>query len=343
MLAAPKRSWRHAGLVGALLITSCVDSTAPALPHAPASIEISGSGSLVIYMGFQVALTAVVKDGLGSTVSHGVMWSSSNPGVAAVTSSGVVYGVSIGSAEISARVDGFSAVVASTQITVIPIPVASVHISPDYGTIYLNNTVQLTATTKDASGNTLTGRAVTWSSSNSLVASVSASGLVRGVSAGSATITATSEGKSGTASFTVRTRTVDVSFTIGSSSNALQEFNINLSALGISGAPASVTVTRVDFRGDFEHYLEYVDVYQPRSNGLTRGSSYTRVGQTDDRGDTSSWTESTTLALYSNVSWATYVSGGSLFMRVWVDPSLEVNWRAAAWGNWWDLRFYVTG
>ena len=90
MLAAPKRSWRHAGLVGALLITSCVDSTAPALPHAPASIEISGSGSLVIYMGFQVALTAVVKDGLGSTVSHGVMWSSSNPGVAAVTSSGVV-------------------------------------------------------------------------------------------------------------------------------------------------------------------------------------------------------------------------------------------------------------
>src|SRR5713101_7294159 len=47
------------------------------------------------------------------------------------------------------------------------------------------------------------GRAVAWTSSNPAIASVSASGRVAGLSAGSATITATSEGHSGTAAITV--------------------------------------------------------------------------------------------------------------------------------------------
>jgi hypothetical protein len=63
--------------------------------------------------------------------------------------------------------------------------------------------VQLTATLRDAGGNVLTGRVVTWSTSASGVATVSGTGLVTGVSAGAATITATSEGKSGTAALTV--------------------------------------------------------------------------------------------------------------------------------------------
>jgi len=64
-------------------------------------------------------------------------------------------------------------------------------------------TVQLTATLKDANGNTLTGRTVTWSSDNTAVATVSGSGLVSGVAAGAATITATSEAKTGTSAITV--------------------------------------------------------------------------------------------------------------------------------------------
>src|SRR5207245_1477936 len=64
-------------------------------------------------------------------------------------------------------------------------------------------TLQLTATTKDSAGNTLTGRAVTWASSNTTVAGVSGTGLVTGLVTGSATLTATSEGKSGTSVITV--------------------------------------------------------------------------------------------------------------------------------------------
>jgi Bacterial Ig-like domain (group 2) len=61
----------------------------------------------------------------------------------------------------------------------------------------------LTATVKDASGAILTGQSVTWASSSSGVATVSSTGLVSGVAAGSATITATSNGKQGQATVTV--------------------------------------------------------------------------------------------------------------------------------------------
>src|SRR5207247_1042694 len=69
--------------------------------------------------------------------------------------------------------------------------------------ILVSKTVQLTATPKDAAGNPLSGRVVTWATSATSVATVSATGLVTGVTVGTATITATSEGKSGTATVTV--------------------------------------------------------------------------------------------------------------------------------------------
>jgi uncharacterized protein YjdB len=62
---------------------------------------------------------------------------------------------------------------------------------------------QLTASAKDAVGNDLTGRAVTWTSSAHSVASVDGSGMVSAVAVGTASITATSEGKTATATITV--------------------------------------------------------------------------------------------------------------------------------------------
>jgi hypothetical protein len=82
-----------------------------------------------------------------------------------------------------------------------PAPVASVVVTPPQATILIGATTQLSAQPRDAGGNGLS-RAVVWSS-NGPAASVSATGLVTGVSAGSATVTATSEGVVGTASITV--------------------------------------------------------------------------------------------------------------------------------------------
>src|SRR2546427_5182660 len=82
-------------------------------------------------------------------------------------------------------------------------PVASVTVSPASASVTVGLTAQLTATPRDANGNPLNGRSVTWVTGDPALATVNGSGLVMGVAAGSVTITATSEGKSGTAAVTV--------------------------------------------------------------------------------------------------------------------------------------------
>jgi uncharacterized protein YjdB len=64
-------------------------------------------------------------------------------------------------------------------------------------------TLQLTAAPRDAKGNPLAGRTVTWSSSAASVASVDNAGIVTGVSPGAATITATADGVGGAVGITV--------------------------------------------------------------------------------------------------------------------------------------------
>jgi hypothetical protein len=86
-------------------------------------------------------------------------------------------------------------------------PVASVAVSPSAPSLSAGSTLQLSATTMDAASNVLTGSAVAWSSSDEASATVSATGLVTGVAAGRATISATSEGKIGSATVTVTTTT----------------------------------------------------------------------------------------------------------------------------------------
>jgi hypothetical protein len=81
--------------------------------------------------------------------------------------------------------------------------VASVAVSPASVGVIAGQTGQLTATPKDASGNPLSGRVVTWATSNALLGTVSGSGLVSGLAVGAVTITATSEGQRGTAAVTV--------------------------------------------------------------------------------------------------------------------------------------------
>ncbi|MGQ0703558.1 MAG: Ig-like domain-containing protein, partial [Gemmatimonadales bacterium] len=85
-----------------------------------------------------------------------------------------------------------------------PTPVASVEVSAATATLVPSATAQLSATPRDAGGNALLGRSVSWASSAQAVATVSATGLVTGVTPGSATISATVEGKTGQAAVTVK-------------------------------------------------------------------------------------------------------------------------------------------
>ncbi len=81
-------------------------------------------------------------------------------------------------------------------------PVASVTVTPVSASLEVGQTVQLIAVARDSTG-AVVNRPVTWSSSSGLMATVSLAGLVTGHTAGTTTITATSEGQSGTAAITV--------------------------------------------------------------------------------------------------------------------------------------------
>src|SRR5205809_352973 len=165
-----------------------------------ASVAVSPTSASVA-VGQTQQLSATPKDANGNPLTgRTVSWSSGNTAVATVAASGLVTGVGAGAATITAASEGQSGTAA---ITVTSVPVASVAVSPAAASVPVGQTVQLTATPKDANGNTLSGRTIAWASSNPAAATVNTSGRVTGVAAGTATITATSEGKSGTAAITV--------------------------------------------------------------------------------------------------------------------------------------------
>jgi uncharacterized protein YjdB len=151
--------------------------------------------------GESLQLLAITKDSAGNQLSgRTVTWASSATAVATISSSGVVTAVAAGTAMITAISEGRSGTAA---MRVTQAPVASVTVTPATASDAVGQTVQLTATLKDAKGRVLSGRIVTWASSSAAVATVSSSGVASGVAAGAATITATSEGISGSAAVTV--------------------------------------------------------------------------------------------------------------------------------------------
>jgi alpha-tubulin suppressor-like RCC1 family protein/uncharacterized protein YjdB len=82
---------------------------------------------------------------------------------------------------------------------------ASVIVQPSATTLLPGATAQLTAVVRDAAGDELSGLPIEWVSDDPAVATVSPSGLVAGVASGTATITATADGRGGTAAITVAT------------------------------------------------------------------------------------------------------------------------------------------
>lgn len=138
-----------------------------------------------------------------------VSWTSSKPQVASVDETGLVEGLSEGTTTIVAASGGKRA---EATITV-EAPVDAVTVTPNPATVGVGSTMQMQADLTDAAGNELSGRDVSWQSSDEAIATVDANGLVSGVAGGQVTITATSEGVDGTASVEVAdpVATVDVS------------------------------------------------------------------------------------------------------------------------------------
>jgi uncharacterized protein YjdB len=174
--------------------------TVPVTQAPVASVGIEPA-SVSVVAGQSAQLAATVRDATGAVVSGAaVTWTSGTPAVAEVTVNGRVIALTPGSTTVTATTAGVSGTAA---VAVTPVPVSTVTVTPSSVTVSVDQTTTLTAALRDAAGNELTGRSVVWTTSEPAIADVTASGLVVGVYGGIATITATSEGKSGTAQVSV--------------------------------------------------------------------------------------------------------------------------------------------
>ena len=174
---------------------------------APTGVSLSAS-TLNLNAGAGAQLTATVSPGTASNKS--VTWSSSNTAVATVNGSGYVTAVGNGTATITVKT-AESGKTASCTVTVRTAPTG---VSLNASTLNLNAGAgaQLTAT---VSPGTASNKSVTWSSSNTAVATVNGSGYVTAVGNGTATITVkTAEGgKIASCTVNVTTKPTGVSIT----------------------------------------------------------------------------------------------------------------------------------
>lgn len=134
-----------------------------------------------------------------------VKWSSSNTGIVAVNSTGLIRGKKVGTATVTAVASGIKL---TCKVTVKPIAVTGVTLNKTSASLTVGKSFTLTPTITPSNA---TNKKVTWTSSNTAVATVSG-GVVKGVKAGTATITVkTADGsKTATCKVTVKAATVAV-------------------------------------------------------------------------------------------------------------------------------------
>ena len=151
-----------------------------------------------------------------------VTWESSDESIATVSSDGVVTGVKSGFVTITCTSN------ATGLSTTCKVTVGTITLSKSSATITVGKTVTLKPTVYPT---TLADKSVTWKSSNKAVATVTSAGKVKGVKAGTATITCTSNatGLSTTCKVTVKKST---------SARTLDEDDAELTDIEIAETPA---------------------------------------------------------------------------------------------------------
>lgn len=148
-------------------------------------ISITPKATQQLAIGQKVKLKAVKSPESGKGK---VTWSTSNKAIATVSSKGVVKGKKAGTATITASIKG-TKIKANRKIKVLK-PASKVSINKT-AVLVEGSTETLKPTFKPQSKRSL----LEWKSSNKKVATVTLKGVVKGVKAGTASITATIKGK----------------------------------------------------------------------------------------------------------------------------------------------------
>jgi hypothetical protein len=153
----------------------------------------------------QYIATGTYTDGSTKLLTASASWTSSAPAVATIDGSGGAVSVGAGTATITAESGSISG---SASLTITPASLVAIVVTPALASVSPGETQQFTATGTFADGSTqdLT-KTVSWSSSNTAVATISmtspAIGLAQTLTAGTTTISASSAGVAGTTVLTV--------------------------------------------------------------------------------------------------------------------------------------------
>jgi uncharacterized protein YjdB len=327
-------------------------SVVPPAPIPVATVLVTFAASPIV-AGQTTQASVTLKDASGNTLSgRTITWQSSNIAVATTSANGVISGIASGTTTITASSEGKSGSAGLTVTAPTPIPVASVTVSPAAPSVQAGSTVQLSAATADANGNALAGRTIAWSSSNSGIATVSSAGLVTAVAAGSATITAQSEGKSGASAVTVTAPTpvpvatvtvspgapsVAVGTTVQLSAVARDANGNILSGRTITWVSSNSSMATVSTSGLVSALVAGTVTITASCGGTTGAANVTITppvsgttifSEDFESGSLSKWNESnsTTQAIISDAATA---HSGSKFMRM----TYGINGGDAAWLN----------
>ena len=174
---------------------TAMTQTVTVTPATLVSVVITPNNpSLAAGTSQQFTATGTFSDGTTQDLSGQVVWNSSNPQVMTIGQLGLASTFQTGTVQVSATIDGTT--VMTAMISVSPATLASISLNPTTAQIAKGTVRQFTATGTYTDGSTQNvSSMVTWTSSNGSVVSIDANGLATGTGIGSATLTATLQGK----------------------------------------------------------------------------------------------------------------------------------------------------
>ena len=192
---------------GAVPIRATVDNvfgqvTITVIPSVSTVDVQSGDDSL--RPGDSLQFTVILRNQSGAVVSGPtVTWSTANPTVATILGTGVAHGRTPGSTSVIATAEG----IPGYRLLRVMVPVESVSVAPVSVALGPGVVFPFQAEVWDSTGNRLSGLVVGWASSDTDVASIDTGGRLVAKVAGSGSVFATSERRSGQAAVIIRTVT----------------------------------------------------------------------------------------------------------------------------------------
>ena len=197
----------QARAVGAARIVAAAsgkaDTVTVTVTQAVAHVVLSPPADTINAIGDTVLFTALITDANDVPLTNPtIVWSSTSPATLSVAA-GNVASIATGSGMVIASAGGISdtVVVLSRQIA------ATLTVSPSPLVIDVGESRQLTAVAADSNSVAIPASAMTWTSASQATATVSGSGMVKGETAGSTTVTVDVPGKTVDIPVTVRATT----------------------------------------------------------------------------------------------------------------------------------------